>query len=129
MADLLFRELSEKEDIVVGGKDYETEISKELSISADSTVLPADEGTGRWIVSTKTRRLAPAFTLSRKDLGVQELAASKKRGTCHIRKSILETVTKLSHLLFLRRHRAGNKCTASNSPMSIILRYLLQRCY
>lgn len=123
MADLLFRELSEKEDIVVGGKDYESEISKELSISVDSTVLPADEGAGRWIVSTKTRRLAPAFTLSRKDLGVQ------KRGTCHIRKSILETETKLSHLLFFRRHRAGNKCTASNSPMSIILRYLLQRCY
>ena len=83
MADLLFRELSEKED-AVGGKDYEIEISKELSLSVDSAVLPADEGTGKWTVSTKTRRLAPAFTLSRKDLGVQELAASKKRGTCNI---------------------------------------------
>ena len=84
MADLLFRELSEKEDTVVGGKDDDSEISKELSASVDSTVVPSEEGTGKWIVSTKTRRLAPAFTLSRKDLGVQELAASKKRGTCNI---------------------------------------------
>jgi hypothetical protein len=90
MADLLFRELSEKQDASTEVKEFDSEISRELSVSVDSTVLPSEEGAGAWTVSTKTRRLAPAFTLSRKDLGtdsprniaaVQELAASKKRGT------------------------------------------------
>ena len=89
MADLLFRELSEKQEATIETKDFDSEISKEFSLSVDSTVLPAEEGAGAWTVSTKTRRLAPAFTLSRKDLGtdsprniaaVQELAAAKKRG-------------------------------------------------
>lgn len=89
MADLLFRELSEKQEATIETKDFDSEISKEFSLSADSTTLPAEEGAGAWTVSTKTRRLAPAFTLSRKDLGtdsprniaaVQELAAAKKRG-------------------------------------------------
>ena len=92
MADLIFRELSSKLDVIV---ENEVDISKSLSASIDSAIMgdmkEGVEGEGSaWTVSTKTRRLAPAFTLSRKDLGtdsprniaaVQELAAAKKRGT------------------------------------------------
>ena len=89
MADLIFRELSEKQEAIIDVKDSDTEISKSLSASIDSTLQAGEEAAGAWTVSTKTRRLAPAFTLSRKDLGtdsprniaaVQELAAAKKRG-------------------------------------------------
>ena len=42
-----------------------------------------------WTVSTKTRRLAPAFTLSRKDLGADssrnvESSSIKKKGSLRI---------------------------------------------
>ena len=90
MADHIFRELLEKQEVIIDLKDSDTEISKSLSASIDSTLLTGEEAAGAWTVSTKTRRLAPAFTLSRKDFGtdsprniaaVQELAAAKKRGT------------------------------------------------
>lgn len=74
MSEEIFRALSEKdlyEEGVAEVKDGEIEVAKEEV----------------WTVSTKTRRLAPAFTLSRKDLGADSArniahdnSAAKKKG-------------------------------------------------
>ena len=89
MADLIVRELSEVQEALTEIKDTDTDILKRLSLSTDSSIQTPEEGAGAWI-TTKTRRLAPTFTLSRKDLGtdsprniaaVLEQAAAKKRGS------------------------------------------------
>lgn len=74
MSEEIFRALSEKDlydEGVPEVKDGDVEVAKEEA----------------WTVSTKTRRLAPAFTLSRKDLGADSArniahdnGAAKKKG-------------------------------------------------
>ena len=75
-----------------------SEVTPSASILRDSNgggiseVKNGDSETIRdeaWIVSTKTRRLAPAFTLSRKDLGADssrntESSSIKKKGSLRI---------------------------------------------
>jgi hypothetical protein len=76
MSEGIFRALQEEDE---GGEILNSDFKEEVAKDDAWTVL----------TSTKTRRLAPAFTLSRKDLGADsprnaiaalEMAAAKKKG-------------------------------------------------
>jgi hypothetical protein len=92
MSEGIFRALQEEDE---GGE----------ILNSDSKEEVAKEDAWTVSTSTKTRRLAPAFTLSRKDLGADsprnaiaalEMAAAKKKGTARSHARIMNEFTNLA---------------------------------